>query len=199
MRQPFKVLVLVGHPMTNSFGAALAERYADRLRQAGAVVRTMQLHQMDIAIDLTTRKPGDAEMVGDTALFWEALTWCDHFVVVHPLWWGGMPAKLKGLFDHVLQSGKAFRYVAGQAFPTGLLKGRTARLIVTSDTPDWYMWLGYSGAHFRQMRNQILRFVGFDTVRITHASVLQGSTPRQRDRLLDMAERHAGQDLARAA
>lgn len=191
----FKVLVLVGHPMGDSFGGAMAERYAGRLRQAGADVQVMRLSEMDIAIDLTTRKPGDAQMVGDTAAFWQALTWCDHFVVVHPLWWGGMPAKLKGLFDHVLQSGKAFRYDTGQALPTGLLKGRTARLIVTSDTPDWFMWLGYGCAHFRQVRDQILRFVGFSKVRFTHASVLQGSTPAKRETLLAMAERHAGQDL----
>jgi NAD(P)H dehydrogenase (quinone) len=195
----FKILILVGHPMNNSFGAAMAERYAAPLRQAGAEVRIMQLSEMDLAIDLTTRKPGDAQMIGDTAAFWQVLTWCDHFVLVHPLWWGGMPAKLKGLFDHVLQSGKAFRYEKGQALPTGLLKGRTARLIVTSDTPDWFMWLGYGCAHFRQVRDQILRFVGFSKVRFSHASVLQGSTPLQRDRMLDMAERHGGQDLGLAA
>ena len=190
----FKVLVLVGHPIKGSFGATMAERYAARLRGAGADVRIMHLSEMDIAIDLATRKPGDAEMVGDTALFWQALTWCDHFVVVHPLWWGGMPAKLKGLFDNVLQPGKAFRHGKGP-LPTGLLKGRTARLIVTSDTPNWFMWLGYGGAHFRQMRNQILRFVGFSRIRITHASVLHGSTPQKREHMLAMAERHAGRDL----
>src|SRR6218665_436779 len=106
----FKVLVLVGHPMAGSFGAAMAERYADRLRRGGAELRLLHLSEMDIEIDLTTRKPGAAQMVGDTARFWDLLTWCDHFVVVHPLWWGGMPAKLKGLFDHALQPGKAFRY-----------------------------------------------------------------------------------------
>ncbi|MDN3719732.1 NAD(P)H-dependent oxidoreductase [Roseibium salinum] len=54
------------------------------------------------------------------------MVWCEHFVVVHPLWWGGLPAKLKGVFDRILLPGMAFRYVSGKT-PAGKSCLRGAR------------------------------------------------------------------------
>lgn len=190
-----RCLILVGHPIRGSFNAALAERYAEILRAGGAQVRLLQLAELDVPPTLLTRQPGDAEMVGDVARVWDDMQWADHFVLVHPLWWGGMPAKLKALLDVVLQSGKAYRYEGGKPLPVGFLHGRTARLIVTSDTPAWYMALVYGNAHFRQVKHQILKFVGYDKMLLTHCSVIRNSTPDQRARMLDAVASAAVQDL----
>lgn len=55
-----------------------------------------------------------------------------------------MPARLKGLLDRTLLSGFAFQYVKGKAQPLRLLAGKTARLLLTMDSPVWYYrwWLG---------------------------------------------------------
>src|SRR5690606_20342728 len=142
-------------------------------------------------------KPGSAELTGDVGEFWEAMVWADHVMVVHPLWWGSMPAKLKALFDIGLQSGSAYRYVANKPLPLGLLAGRSARLIVTSDTPNWFMASFYGNAHFRTVTNQVLKFVGLKPVQITHLSVMRGSTPAQRDKLLARTAADAAADAAR--
>jgi NAD(P)H dehydrogenase (quinone) len=190
-----KCLILVGHPIDGSFNRALAERYAARLEAGGAEIRLLHLSELDIPPSLSTRHPGDAELVGDVARVWDSLLWADHFVLFHPLWWGGMPARLKALIDVVLQAGKAYRYVPGRPLPLGLLKGRTARLVVTSDTPGWFMALAYGNAPFRQARNQIFKFVGFEQMRLTHCAVIRDSTPEQRAAMLDRMDRAAGQDL----
>ena len=44
---------------------------------------------------------------------------------------------LKGFVDRVFLPGFAFKYRPGKAFPAQLLKGRTAQLLVTMDTPPW--------------------------------------------------------------
>lgn len=54
----------------------------------------------------------------------------DMMVFLFPLWWGGMPAMLKGWFDRVLAYG--FAYVDGARFDTGLLIGRAAMMCVST-------------------------------------------------------------------
>ena len=191
-----KCLVLNGHPLHPSFSAALAERYQATMQAKGVETRRLDLHSLDVP-ELTNRKPGDAEMTGDIERFWQALLWADHVVIVHPLWWGSMPAKLKALFDIGLQSGTAYRYEGRNPLPLGLLKGRSARMVITSDTPGFFMTLAYGNAHFRAMKNQILKFVGLGPVWLTHLSVMRHSTPEQRTGFLDRADKAAAQDAAR--
>jgi NAD(P)H dehydrogenase (quinone) len=50
----------------------------------------------------------------------------DAFVFTFPLWWGGVPAILKGWFDRVLAYG--FAYEDGCRYDTGFFRGRAAIL-----------------------------------------------------------------------
>lgn len=190
-------LILNGHPLAPSFSAALADRYADNIAAAGLDVRRLELAGMDVPASIPSRRPDDTEMHGDIETFWRSLLWADHVVIIHPLWWGGMPAKLKALFDVALQSGKAYQYDGRNPLPRGLLKGRSARLIVTSDTPGWFMALAYGNAHFRAMKNQILKFVGMAPVWTTHLSVMRHSTPKQRLTMLEQVAITALRDAER--
>ena len=54
--------------------------------------------------------------------------------------------------------------------PTPMLSGRTGRVIMTSDTPEWFMRWIYHNAMLRQLRDQILGIVGIKPARITHFS-----------------------------
>jgi NAD(P)H dehydrogenase (quinone) len=124
-----KILVLDGHPAKGSFCGALAQTYADAAEKTGHDVRIVHLADLSFDPDLgsasfKTVKPLEADLED----FWASLEWCDHFVLAHPLWWGGMPAKLKGLIDRVFLPGKAFRYVSGKALPEKLLAGRTSEV-----------------------------------------------------------------------
>ena len=54
----------------------------------------------------------------------------DLLVVHFPLWWGGMPAILKGWFDRVLAYG--FAYADGKRYDSGYFRGRRGILCVTT-------------------------------------------------------------------
>jgi putative NADPH-quinone reductase len=110
------------------------------------------------------------------------LEWCSHFVLAFPLWWGGFPAKLKGWIDRVLLPGRTFttEETTPIGLPAPLLKGRTARVLITSDTPRSFMWLAYGDAIMRQLRGQILGFVGFKPVRITFFAPASDPKPGSR-------------------
>jgi putative NADPH-quinone reductase len=105
------------------------------------------------------------ELEPDLGRFQEAIKACDHFVIFHPVWWVGMPAILKGLFDRVWLPGSEFRYIKLKSgrrtmFWHRLMRGKTARIVMTSGTlPLLVRFL--PGNVNAQLRWGILWFAGF--------------------------------------
>jgi putative NADPH-quinone reductase len=97
----------------------------------------------------------------------EKITWCDHLVIVYPIWWGMMPALLKGFLDRCWLPGFAFKYHKNDPMWDKLLKGRSARMIITSDAPYLFNLLIYWNAPYKVMKNMVLKFSGFSPVKIT--------------------------------
>jgi putative NADPH-quinone reductase len=180
-----RIFILNGHPAKNSLSRTLVEAYADAARQAGHEVRLTHLHDLNFDtdfgwVDFEHPKPLEPEL----EQFLHDLSWSEHFMMSTPMWWGGLPAKLKGLFDRALLPGRAFdtRHKTRLGLPSPLLTGRTARVVITSDTPGWFMRLAYRNALVWQLRGQILEFVGLKPTRITHLSPASepkaGAVPR---------------------
>lgn len=185
-----KILVLDGHPAKDSFCGALAAAYADAAKKNGHNVRVLQLADLSFDPDFGSGsfksiKPLEA----DLEAFWSDLEWCNHFVVAHPLWWGGLPAKLKGLIDRVLLPGKAFKYVPGKALPAKLMTGRTSEVLVTADTPGWIFRLIYGLAIKKQMKLQILEFCGLKLKNYAWFAPIHQSTETARTKMLGKAAR----------
>lgn len=183
-----RILILDGNPAKGSFCGALAAEYAREAAGRGHEVRTRHLSDMSFNPDYGTSDfDKGPKLEPDLLAFWDDVTWCEHIVIVHPLWWGGHPAKLKGLFDRVLLSGKAFRYVEGKALPEKLLTGRTAQVLVTADTPGWiFNWI-YGAGIRKQTEKQILAFCGFKPKGYHVFSPLHGSKEADRNKMLSRA------------
>ncbi|RBL65614.1 flavodoxin family protein, partial [Pseudomonas sp. MWU13-2625] len=89
--------------------------------------------------------------------------------------------------DRVLLPGFAFKYRPGKAFPEQLLKGRSAHLLVTMDTPPWYFRWFYRMPGLQQMRRTTLAFCGIKPLRtLTFGPVLDASQERRADWLLQV-------------
>lgn len=172
-----RVLVLDGHPDGTSLVSALAEAAAEGARAHGAEVRLLKLSAMAFDPNLALGYKQRMDHEPDLQRFLDDLRWCDTFVLLHPLWWGAAPAKLKGLFDRVFLPGIAFAYEGDGHFPKKLLEGRTARVLITADTPPWYLWLGYRNGWPNVLRRQILDFVGLKVTRLRVVGTIRDATP----------------------
>ncbi|QHQ33878.1 NAD(P)H-dependent oxidoreductase [Algicella marina] len=107
-----RALVVYAHPRPGSFNAAVRDVVLEKLREAGAEVRLVDLYRDGFAACLTA---GELEAYEDTerncgpvAAHADALKWCDTLIFVYPTWWYGLPAILKGWLDRVLLPGVAF-------------------------------------------------------------------------------------------
>lgn len=186
---PKRILVLNANPKPASLSQALAERYAQAARQAGHWVELVHLHALDFNPNLARGFEGEQALEPALQRLQAQIEQAEHLVWAYPVWWGSVPALLKGLLDRLLLPGFAFRYEKGQAFPKRLLRGRSARLLVCMDTPAWYFrWIQRAPAH-HMMRRTVLEFCGVAPVRISEFAPVLQSSPAQRERWLAQADR----------
>ena len=108
------------------------------------------------------------------------------FLFTYPLWWGGMPAILKGWFDRVMAYG--FAYADGQRFSTGWLQGRHAMIgLTTGGTPERFSADGVYGPIETLLyphRRTMLEYLGLKVHPSFVAYAAPRVTPAQRDQYL---------------
>lgn len=183
-----RILLILGHPSSESLCGALAERYAQSALAAGHEVRQLRLGELVFDPVLREGYHQIQTLEDDLSAAQSDILWAEHLTLVYPIWWGGIPALLKGFFDRVLLPGFAFKYRKGKAFPDKLLKGRTAHLLVTMDTPPWYYRLIYRMPGLHEVRKTTLQFCGIKPLRTLTFGPVLGSTDQQRQTWLQQAQ-----------
>lgn len=154
-----KVFILLGHPDDDSFNATLAMEYERGALEAGHEVRRMNLGDMKFDPILRHGYRTIQELEPDLMMFQENVKWSDHFVIFYPSWWSTMPALLKGIFDRAWLPGFAYKFT-GEFSWVKLMKGKTARVFVTSDNIPFAQWL-LVGDTTNEIAKGILGFAGF--------------------------------------
>ncbi len=175
-----KVFVLLGHPDTISMCCEFADSYAAGARESGHEVRRTNLGDMKFDPILHHGYKVIQELEPDLLKFQEDVKWCDHLVIVYPSWWSTMPALLKGLFDRAWLPGMAYKFMPSGMLWKRLLKGRTATVFVTSDSPPWVARFLF-GDNVNEIRDGILWFAGFSP-KIKKCGPMKKISPERRAR-----------------
>lgn len=180
-----KILVILGQPQRNSYNGALAQAYVDGARAAGSEVREICLGEIKFDPCATTGAPPGPTLEPDLKEAQEAIRWAEHIVFVYPIWWGTIPAILKGFIERVFTPGFAVNFRKDSPLWDKLLTGRSARLIVTLNTPSFvYRWVFGRPGH-TTMKRTVLQFCGVKPVRITEIGPVKNSTEAERARWLE--------------
>lgn len=166
-----RILVIIGTPIAGSLNHALANAYVEAARDGGADVRVVDLANDPIPAHPTSRDqlrvPRDGGALDpDVAAYVDDVRWADHLVFFHPQWWGTYPAALKAFVDRAFLSGFAFRYRERSALSERLLAGRTARIVMTMDSPRLWNRFVYRNAAETSLKHAILAYCGVKTLGI---------------------------------
>lgn len=179
-----RILIIDGHPDRDRahFIHAAADAYADGA-YAAHEVRRIDIAGLDFPLIRTEAAWKDGAVPPCIAQAQESLRWAEHVVILYPLWLGDVPALLKGFLEQVARPDFAFRYT-DKGFPQKLLKGRSARVIVSMGMPAPFYSLVYHAHSLKSLKRNILAFVGFHPVRHTIIGSIAASASR-RERWLE--------------
>ncbi|QPC92914.1 NAD(P)H-dependent oxidoreductase [Mesorhizobium sp. INR15] len=173
-----RILIVVGHPdpSPDRLCRGLAKAYGEGAEQSGHVVRRVDLAALDFPI-LRTMQAFEHGAIPDSLRdAAEAIVWAEHIVFVFPMWLGTMPAMLKAFLEQVMRPGTAFAYPEKSGgFTKTLLRGRSARVVVTMGMPSVLYRLWFLGHGIAGMRRSILHFVGISPVRETLFGMVAGT------------------------
>ena len=160
----------------------MRKTYAKAARLIGHEVRITHMHELEFDMDFGVNSYKDAKpLEPDLEKLLEDLKWCEHLVLTTPMWWGGLPAKLKGAIDRAFMPGITFDNNTGKGkLPKPMLSGRSARVILTSDTPGWFMRLIYKNAIIHQLKKTNSWICWPDTFQIFPTSQ-QPVIPKEKD------------------
>ncbi|QDE36134.1 NAD(P)H-dependent oxidoreductase [Microbacterium foliorum] len=175
-------LIIDGHPDARSLTAELARRYA----AAHGDARILALRDLDFDPSLRFGYRQRMELEPDLIDAKRALAEAATIVVFTPLWWGSVPALLKGFFDRALLPQQEYRY-SDLGLPVGLLPARNGRLFLLADTP-WFL-TPFTGLPAQtHVARGTLRFCGVRAVRTTRMLGVKDASPARIESWLARAE-----------
>lgn len=153
-------LVIDGHPNPDSLSSAMARSYAEGHGNA----RLLALRDLDFDPHMRFGYRRRMAIEPDLQDARGALHLAKRIVVVSPMWWGSVPALLKGFFDRALLPQEEYVY-PHRSLPKGLLHGRSGRLMLLADTPR--IALPLLGTHAAaQVSRHTMRFCGVRPFRV---------------------------------
>jgi NAD(P)H dehydrogenase (quinone) len=180
-----KIYLLLGHPDKETFNGQIAEMYYQTAINKGHEVRFQRLGEMTFDPILWKGYKVIQELEPDLKQAQENILWCNKWVIVFPLWWGAVPALLKGFIDRTLNAGFAYKYHDNDPFWDKLLKGRSAELISTCDAPRWWIWWQYRNSDLNSLKRATLKFCGISPVKSTRISRVRYLSKEERQNKIE--------------
>lgn len=189
-----KVLVVIGHQRPGSFCHAIAQTALVELRAAGHEPLYHDLYAEGFDPLLPDQEiPKDTQPAPAVQAHCEELRAADGYIVVHPNWWAMPPAILKGWLDRVFRQGVAYEF--GPAGVIGHLKGKTALVFTTSNTPRDVELEWFGDPLENLWKNCVFCFCGVEKEKFRRRNFepIVVSTPEQRSQWLAEVRQLVGQ------
>lgn len=138
-----KILIIYSHPGPGGFCSHFLEKSRKMLEQNKTDFEVLDLYQMDYDPVLRPEElytAGNREISGQNQQLQEKIRLADGLIFIYPVWWGGMPAILKGFIDRVFTPGFAFKYNKEKLLkfiPDKLLDDKKILVFVSSGGPKF--------------------------------------------------------------
>ncbi|PWN71275.1 NAD(P)H dehydrogenase [Chryseobacterium phosphatilyticum] len=159
-----KIVVINGHPNKESFNHVIAQSYISSAIDSGAEVRYIGIGELDFNPNLQFGYQKRMELEPDLLKALEDIHWSEHQIWIHPIWWLGMPAVMKGFFDRAFLPGIAFKSNK-KGTSEGLLSARSARIINTAgDLSEKVYREQYVSSGLVQLKKGILEYCGVSSI-----------------------------------
>ncbi len=183
------VLIINGHPDKESYNYAISSAYLKGATESKATVKSIHLIDLKFNLNLQYGYRKRTDLEPDLVEAQKMLLWANHIVWIYPVWWGSVPALMKGFLDRILLPGFAFKKREGSVWWDKFFTGRTSRIICTLDQPPWYYRIINRCPSHNAMKKLTLNFIGVKSVKITTIGPLRLSSEDFRKKWLSKIEK----------
>jgi NAD(P)H dehydrogenase (quinone) len=156
-------LIIYSNPSKNGFCGVILDQIVKILKRNKQEFEILDLYAMkyDPIVKLKELNPkGGIIPSKDSIKIQEKITTANRLIFIYPVWWGVMPAILKGFIDRTITAGFAYKFNS-KHMPVGLLK-KKALVFMTSGAPK--LLLALSGNRPKKnIAKDILGFCGIKT------------------------------------
>lgn len=166
------ICIIDGHPDPEPHHLihALCDAYGDGAAGAGHEVTRINISNLDFPY---LEKPEDMFDPPPEPVLTERekIGRAGHLLIAFPLWLGGMPAKLKSFFEQAARGGYFVR-MKEEAWPEQMMKGKSARIIVSMAMPGLVYRFGMDEGALKALERGMLGLSGFKPL---HHSIIGGA------------------------
>ena len=184
-----KILLINGHPNEESFNSSISASYQKGAFLSGAEIEEVCIRKLNFNPNLQFGYQKRMELEPDLKEAQNKILWAEHIVWIYPVWWGSIPAIMKGFIDRAFLPGYAFEHKKNSVWWNKLLVGKSSRIICTLDQPNWYYKLIFRQPSHHMMKRTILNFCGIKPVRITALGPVNTSKNDRRQKWLAKVEK----------
>lgn len=161
-----KILIIKAHPKSKSFCNALTDEYIKGAKKANHETRELSLNTLTLEKYIKYEHKEIPELPDDLKNAQKLIGRADKLIFTYPTWWAVAPALLKVFIEITFLPGFAYKYTKPFfSLPrwNKLLSGKSARIIVTMDSPVWYYNWFMRDPGFKMMKDT-LNFCGIKPV-----------------------------------
>jgi NAD(P)H dehydrogenase (quinone) len=188
-----KHLIVYSHPNPKSFNHAVYETYVEALKKKGHEVRVRDLYAIDFdpvlkGSDFEAMQKG--QLPKDIIDEQQNIQWAEIVTFIFPIWWTGLPARVKGYIDRVFLHG--FAYAVDENGVKGLLSDKKVFVFNTTGTPQSiYDGNGMFNSMSQTIDMGIFKFCAMEVVGHKFFAGVPGATNEARAEMLAEVRRIA--------
>ena len=130
-----KISIILGHSKPNSLNHAIAEKCVATLKELGHEVTLHDLYQerFDPVMPPGEENIPEEELPVDIRNHLNGFKEADGVIFIHPNWWGGPPAILRGWVDRVIRTNSCYNFTKDGV--DSHVGGKIVQIFSTSNTP----------------------------------------------------------------
>lgn len=129
-----KTLIIYAHPDIEGHCSHILDETRKQLEIKKIEYEVIDLYAIRYDPILNEDELKNKRSTDQTLEIQQKISETDKLIFIYPIWWGSMPAMMKGFFDKTLNSGFAYKFNS-LGIPKGLLKEKKAIVFTTSGSP----------------------------------------------------------------
>jgi len=136
-----KFLIIYAHPDSEGFSSYCLQSIKNNLLKQKKDFEVLDLYSMNYDPVLKLDElytAGNRNISIENQKLQQKISEADKLIFIYPIWWGGMPAILKGFVDRIFTPGFAFKYRRDKFLkfiPDKLLNNKKIAIITSSGAP----------------------------------------------------------------